>query len=189
MLQVDAGPFALPPTQVGERAGRPVDGRSRWMQRVSTGILTLAMVLAVVVGVAAAMGVRAEVVLTGSMRPALSPNDMIVVDRVAASDTHVGDIVSFASPTQPGIVMTHRVKRIAQTKQGRLAITTQGDANNTPEHWTIAPDGTVGRVVTVLPPLGALTQWVGDPVTRTIVFALIGLMLMVGGLRWIWRSD
>src|SRR4051794_27420766 len=96
------------------------------------------------VGAAALAGYRSEVVLTGSMRPTLSPNDMVVVHRIAADEMRIGDIVSFAAPHQKGIVITHRVRAIAPARGGRLAITTRGDANNTSEHWTIAPTGSVG---------------------------------------------
>lgn len=185
---LDAGPFPLAPATARAGATARV-GHGRWARRATSVVLAFAIGLAVVVAVAAAFGIRTEVVLTGSMRPAIAPNDMLIVNHIQAREMQVGDIVSFAAPGQTGIVMTHRVRHLGTTADGRIAVTTRGDANNTPERWTIARDGSVARVMTVLPGLGVLTQWTGDPVTRTMVFGLIGLLGLLVGLRWVWRRE
>ncbi|MCW2991678.1 MAG: Signal peptidase, partial [Solirubrobacterales bacterium] len=71
---------------------------------------------------------------------------------------------------------------------GQLAVETRGDANNTSERWTIAADGTVARVIQVLPGVGAITDWAGDPTLRLIVIGLLGGLLLCLGLRWVWRD-
>jgi signal peptidase len=184
---MDAGAFTVPPApRVAE--SRPAPAAPGRAGRAATGLLWLAVALAVVVGIGAAMGVRTAVVLTGSMRPALSPNDLIITRQAKAADVRAGEIVSFASPTQPGIVITHRVRSIRPAAGGRLAVVTRGDANNTPEKWTIAPEGTVARVVGTVPRIGAITDWTRDPTLRLLVFGLFGGMALVVGLRWVWKS-
>lgn len=180
---MDGGALALVPS-ASPVTERPVGGR--WSRRLTTGLLWFAVLLAVVVAGAALLGYRSEVILTGSMRPTLAPNDMVVVHRIAATDIRRGQIISFASPTEKGIVITHRVRAVSPLPDGRLAVVTRGDANNTSEHWRIARSGSVGRVVATLPGLGGVTDWMGDPLRRLLVFAGFGLVALIAGLRWVW---
>ncbi|MCW2967202.1 MAG: peptidase signal peptidase [Solirubrobacteraceae bacterium] len=184
---MDAGALTFPPatrSTTGERsaARRP---RRGWVANV---LLGGAIALAVAVAVAAVFGVRTEVVLTGSMRPAISPDDMVVVHRIAASQMRRGDIVSFAAPNEPGIVLTHRVRSLSPTPTGRIAVETRGDANNTSEHWTIDRTGSVARVIATIPRVGALTDWTGQPLVRILLFAVLGSILLAMGLRRVWSS-
>lgn len=184
---MDAGAFTVPPApRVAE--GRPVTASTGWSSRAATALLCLALALAVAVGIGAAMGIRTAVVLTGSMRPALNPHDLLITEQTAARDVRAGAIISFAAPGQPGVVITHRVRSIRAAANGRLAVVTRGDANNTPETWTIARAGNVARVVGVVPGIGAVTDWAGDPTLRLLVFGLLGAMLLAMGLRWVWRG-
>lgn len=157
-----------------------------WASRLATGVLALVVTLAVAVGIAAALGYRTEVILTGSMRPTLAPDDMVLVHGIAARDMKVGDIVSFEAPEQKGVVITHRVRALSHAAAGRIAVTTRGDANNTSEHWTISPSGSVARVVSTLPGAGAIADVFGGVWMRLILMTAIGGVALVGGLRWIW---
>lgn len=159
----------------------------RWASRLATGVLCVVLVLAVAVGIAAALGYRTEVILTGSMRPALAPNDMVIVQGIAAREMRVGDIVSFAAPEQKGVVITHRVRKLGPKADGRIAVVTRGDANNASERWAIAPEGSVARVIGTVPGIGAITNWAGEPLLRVLVFGGFGLAILFFALRWIWR--
>lgn len=181
-----AGPFvSVAPAAAADAAAARV-GAGGWA-RLTTGLLWGSVILALVVAGAAAFGVRTAVVLTGSMRPALDPNDMILVRATTASDVRARQIVSFAAPDGSGAVITHRVESVSPAPGGTLAFVTRGDANNTSERWTIDASGSVGRVVGVLPGVGAVTAWAGDPAMRRGVFGLLGALLLALGLRWIWR--
>lgn len=183
---MDTGALSLPPAASAVAAGRAQAGTRSRLGGLSSWLLWGAVALAVAVVAAAALGYRTEVVLTGSMRPALAPNDMVVVHGIAAGEMRVGDVVSFAAPGQRGIVITHRVRSLAPARGGRIAVVTRGDANTASEHWTIARTGHVARVVGTLPGLGAVTNWAGNPLLRLLVFGGLGLIALVAGLRWIW---
>jgi signal peptidase len=182
---VDAGAFSLPPAAAAVRHRAPAP--AGWASRLATTLLVLSLALGAAVAVAAAGGLRAQVVLTGSMRPALEPDDMLVVQRMAAAELRVGDVVSFAAPAQPGVVITHRVRSLDSTTGGRIAVETRGDANSASEHWTIARAGSVGRVEMVLHGLGALTAWARDPLLRSACALLLSVLLAFLALRWVWR--
>ena len=167
---------------LGSAAARPRSAGSR----MATGLLVLSLVLAALVGAAALAGFRGEVILTGSMEPALSPGDLIVVDSVAASQLRPGDIVSFRDDR--GVPITHRVIEVRTRRNGDLAMTTRGDTNTASERWTTRPDATVGRHAATLPALGRVTNWTSTPVGRMLVFGALGLLLAGVALRRIWRS-
>lgn len=183
---MDASAFSVAPAPAAP--ARPLRGGRRWPSRCASGLLYVSIGLALVVALAASFGLRTAVVLTGSMRPALAPDDMLLTKRIQAAEAKPGDIVSFAAPQAKGVIITHRVKRIAPAAGGQLAFVTQGDANNAPERWKIRPEGSMGRVVGVIPGVGALTGWTGDAAMRLAVFGFIGLLLLAYGLRWVWRD-
>lgn len=179
-----AGPFLSVAPRAATAAPRV---RAGGWARLTSVLLWGSVILALVVAGAAAFGIRTAVVLTGSMQPALDPDDMILVRATTAGEVRPGQIVSFSAPNGSGAVITHRIESIGPAPGGDLAFVTRGDANNTSERWTIDPDGSLGRVVGVMPGVGAATTWTGDPALRFAVFGLLGALLLVLGLRWIWR--
>lgn len=62
------------------------------------------------------LGFSAFRVVSGSMRPELQEDDLIVIKRVAPDKIAVGDIISFYSPDPElrGAVNTHRVTAVAE---------------------------------------------------------------------------
>lgn len=155
--------------------------------RLTTGLLVLSVLLGAVVAAGFAFGYRGQVVLSGSMRPALAPGDMIVAHEISATEIRAGQIISFAAPGD-GRTMTHRVTSARATGSGMVAVVTRGDANSTSEHWKIATTGTVGEIVATIPKVGYATRWAASPDTRILVFSVIGLLLLALGLRSIWRN-
>lgn len=172
------------PDRVLDRAGASTSVASR----ATTVLLVLSVLLALVAGAGAAAGYRGAVILTGSMEPALSPGDLVVVRRMPAADIRAGQIVSFRDDKH-GVTITHRVTAVRPAAHGaRLAVTTQGDANNAAEHWTTTPEATVGRVVATLPHVGRVTNWTGSPTGRVLVLGIIGVLVAGLALRKIWSS-
>lgn len=83
-------------------------------------------------------GYRVYAVRTGSMSPTYPTGSLVVDSPAAGSLPRVGDVITFTAGT--GLV-THRV-------HGRSAdgVTTKGDANRTPDVWTVGPEHIVGKV-------------------------------------------
>lgn len=106
------------------------------------------------------MGFSAAVIVSGSMEPALSVDDLIV-NHVQSSYT-TGDIITFDNGSG---LTTHR---IVDVTNGRYV--TQGDANNAADLKTVAPDMVVGRVVGHIPHLGRVLSVLRTP---------LGMMLLV----------
>src|SRR6478735_6106005 len=82
----------------------------------AVGLVTLAaMAVFVGIGLLPHTGLyRPETVLSGSMRPAFAPGDLIVVAPEPARDLRVGQMVSYAIPVGDHHVETHRIVKIVQ---------------------------------------------------------------------------
>jgi len=86
-------------------------------------------------------------VLSGSMRPALCPGDLVIVKAMDPASINVGDIVTFKSETG---VFTHRVFE-KKTENGVILFITKGDANEDPDPAYFDASQLIGRVVLVVP--------------------------------------
>ena len=65
----------------------------------------------------------------------------------------------------------------------RLWFVTQGDANNTFEHWRIAADGQLGRVVYVVPWVGHLAVLTQTPLGLALL-VIVPVLLSDGESNW-----
>jgi signal peptidase len=130
-----------------------------------------------------AFGGRTFAVLSGSMEPTLHVGDLVLEKKVSARDIHVGDIVTFRSPDDAGKLITHRVRRVV-IADGTVKVTTKGDANLSPERWTVPADGSVGRALGRVPKVGYLLVWTRSPAGRMLLIVLPAFLL---GLSQLWR--
>lgn len=111
-------------------------------------------------------GFGISVVLSGSMEPELSVNDVIIVKKSDSYD--VGDIVVFR---ENRMQIVHRII----SKSGTTVVT-QGDANNAADD-AIDEKKIKGKVTSHIPYLGALIRTIKTPIGIIIVLA-IALLLM-----------
>ena len=98
-------------------------------------------------------GFSSAVVLTGSMSPALEPNDIIVSRK--QSSYAVGDIITFDAG---GSSVTHRIVSV-----GEDGMRPKGDANNTEDAQPIKQSRVIGKVILVIPRLGAAVGFLKTP--------------------------
>ena len=112
-------------------------------------------------------GFSTAVVVSGSMEPALSVNDLIVIH--AQANYAPGDIISFASGRT---LVTHR---IVQTNADGFV--TQGDANNTADIQPVLPEQIAGKVIFSVPAVGIVLEYLQTPLGLTCL-VLLGLLLI-----------
>jgi signal peptidase len=131
--------------------------------------------------------VRVSPVLTGSMRPTYSPGDVVITRQVNVHSLHTGDIAVFAPPGESA-AYAHRITSVT-TKDGRVIVTTRGDANPAADSWHAALNGsTVPKVIGVVPSIGRPMTWVGTPWLHAAAIAALGLLLTGIGCAAILRS-
>jgi signal peptidase len=132
---------------------------------------------------------RSYVVLSGSMEPAISAGDAIIVDRVDPRTIAVGDVITYRTSDE-GVPTTHRVVGVIdRTESGpTLAFRTQGDANEDPDVAAIRPEQVIGTVVLVLPYVGHVVGFVGNEVGY-VLLVLLPILLFVLNEAWTFRRS
>ncbi len=118
-------------------------------------------------------GVGVSIVLSGSMEPELSVDDLIIVKK---TDTlYVGQVIVYESH---GSLVVHRIETINDNE-----IITKGDANNIADD-PITKDVIKGEVVYSVPKIGKIVYFLKNPI---VIFCILGLLLL--GLEYSYRKE
>ncbi len=107
-------------------------------------------------------GYTTAVVVSGSMRPAIEVDDVILIKKQAAYQ--VGDIIVYETADY---LITHRVVEV--TDKGYI---TKGDANTIPDA-EVAREAVRGRVVKVMHTAGRVLEFLKTP---------LGMLVLVAGV-------
>lgn len=129
---------------------------------------------------------RPYLVTSGSMVPAMSPGDLIVVDPAAPGEGFSPPTtITFRDPAR-GLV-THRVIKSEQAPNGEIQYTTKGDANPDPESGTVPQSALVGSVRYVVRDVGMPLQWAQQerwgPLAAWGLLTLLAIWLAVGFVK------
>jgi len=165
----------------------PARRTRRWLDGAASFAFVAALLSLALLAVGAVGGYRALIERSDSMAPVLRAGDLIVTRRAAAAETAVGDVVTFADPSRPGLLITHRVVA-RKVHRSRVAFVTRGDANTGVERWSIATDGSVGRLAWRVPKVGYAVSWLARPRVRVALVGVAGLILAAALLRRIWAT-
>lgn len=121
------------------------------------GIITLFIAAAAAVVILMIAGIRAYVVKTGSMEPAIMTGSICLVDQKAkVSDIKTGDIITFRVSERT--VVTHRAVRI---RDGMIY--TKGDANNTEDEEAVTSEELVGKCILSIKGAGKVLKALRSP--------------------------
>jgi len=123
--------------------------------------------------------VSAQVVLTESMEPTLSPGDVVLELKADRKNPKVGDIVTYVGKRIDGTTVgtfTHRV--IGFDEKNNLI--TQGDANPTPDTQHPTKEDLVGVALFTIPMIGSLLS---PKILMMLLLAGFGLWLIVDAFR------
>ncbi|MFH5824818.1 signal peptidase I [Georgenia sp. AZ-5] len=105
---------------------------------VLAGVLLLAVAL---IAVPRLTGWVPLTVLTGSMEPTVPTGSQVVVETVDgeadAARLVVGDVITFMPYPDDPTLVTHRIVTKSQGADGSVWFTTQGDANDAVDAWTL----------------------------------------------------
>jgi signal peptidase len=120
------------------------------------------------------------VVSSGSMEPTLMVNDVLVVrDGGSWEDLKVGDIIVFNRPDGEDRVIVHRIAEIDLDADGERVVRTKGDNNPASipgTDYPIREDDYIGRVVYVVPGIGAVTKIISPPVNYIIIAIILAIL-------------
>lgn len=158
-----------PHSTAGTTAPRP--RRRRW--RTAAALGAAAVLIVGPMALRGIWGVTASAVLTGSMRPAVQPGDLILTRRVPATELAVGDVAILDVPGHS--ILAHRIVEVRLDDGGSVVVRTRGDANPLPEEPVlIDPTASVAVMVGRVPALGYVADFFTWPST---LFVGLGLLL------------
>jgi signal peptidase len=131
-------------------------------------------------------GWSSSVVVSGSMRPAIGPGDVVVTAPVRPEQIRVGHVVRFQDPGNPDRHLLHRIVRVAE--DGRLV--TKGDANHTPDSNEVPFDAVDGIGRLRVPYVGLpVLWWMNRQFLRVAVFLVVLVVLCVlAPIGWQWAD-
>lgn len=117
------------------------------------------------------------VVTSDSMIPALVQGDLLVLQRRAAQDIHLSDIIVYEDDWFTGAPVVHRVVAIEIVGETYYFFT-RGDANHSNDPGNRTIDEILGVMVLRVPYLGSVSMFLRTP-TGLGVIALIFIVIIV----------
>ena len=147
-------------------------------------VLGFGIGMAAIVSLPSVFGYRSLTVISGSMVPTLGVGSIVIDEVISPAEARPGDIVTFKDPLHPR-QLTHRLQKV-RVEGDTFYMTTLGDANDVPEHWSVPRTGHIGRVVAHLEKLGYVREWLSSRYAR---LGAMGLVLLLGALLLVdvWR--
>lgn len=144
----------------------------RWAVGVAAGGLSIMLISLVAWSLVPVIaGWHGSVVMSGSMRPAIEPGDVVVAAPVDAASLLPGQVVLVDDPAHPGRKLVHRI--VEARDDGTFV--TRGDANARPDSTAVTAEE-----VRALPRLRV--PWVGLPALWLRTHDYLPLVATGGGL-------
>lgn len=150
------------------RTGRSLAGAAL------TGMALLGACCIALALVAVLFGLRPVVLRSGSMSPTITTGSLAVVHHVAATDLHVGDIVTVPHADTH---VTHRIVAITE-HDGVATLRLRGDANPMPDAELYRVSSAY-RLWFAIPRIGYLIAWLAAPPGIYLLAAFVALMLVL----------
>jgi signal peptidase len=177
MISVDADSYLRAPK---ERLRPKRQGRREILAAGMQGAgWFFAAILLSFVSLTATGMISAQVILTESMEPTLSPGDVVIELSADRKIPKVGDIVTYVGKRIDGTTVgtfTHRV--IGFDEKNNLI--TQGDSNPTPDTQHPTKEDLVGVALFTIPLIGSLLS---PKILMMLLLAGFGLWLIVDAFR------
>jgi signal peptidase I len=145
-------------------------------------LLTLLIGLSVLTNLAPLTGHQLFIITGGSMEPAIPVGSLVVASRTDATKVAVGDLVTVRADN--GVVVTHRVTRVADLPDGRF-FETRGDANPSPDASLVPARAILGAVDGYVPYAGFAQLFLSTTpgmIAALAVLGAIGLLYILLGM-------
>ena len=151
----------------------------RILDIVST-VLVAVLVLAAVLLVGTRLtGMHAYTVLSGSMEPTYHVGSLVFVKSVDASEVRAGDPITYLVAEKQ--VVTHRCVEVLPDPDDPdvLRFRTKGDANNTEDGSLVHSSNLIGKPVFSIPLLGFAANYIQNPPGTYVAIAVAAIVLLL----------
>jgi signal peptidase I len=157
-------------------------GRTSLYVAGTGSMLVISMACSLVLWIAlpwAFLGWSPTLVTSGSMRPLVSPGDVVMIRPAAPTDLAVNTVVLYDRPDTGRIL--HRIVEVRSDG----TVQTEGDANASPDSELVHPSDVRGVAVLAVPWIGRPSLWVYQ---RRIPLLVVAGVALLAALRLAPRS-
>ncbi|MDD5095607.1 MAG: signal peptidase I [Dehalococcoidia bacterium] len=124
------------------RKPHPLAVAGKWLGGIVLVVVVTTALLGF--GLPYAAGAKWLTVLSGSMTPTLDVGGLVLVWPIDDGAIKEGDIIAFHPPTDPEVIVAHRVIEVRDTVP--RSFQTKGDANEDADSYTVEAAAVVGEV-------------------------------------------
>ena len=146
---------------------------------VSTVLVALVVVLALLLAGARLVGLQVFTVLSGSMEPTYHTGSLIYVKKIDTADIHPGTVITFM--LDEDTVATHRVVQVVPDEEDPSVIRfrTKGDANNAEDGSLVHYKNVIGTPVFTIPGLGYVANYIQHPPGTYVAISAAAVLLLL----------
>lgn len=121
-------------------------------------------------------GLKAFCIISGSMKPEINVNDVIIVKKVQQEELHINDIISFKMNEE---IITHRIINVQKENDEKVYYVTKGDANNTEDTEKITFENIEGKYIFKIEKIGYLITAIQNKITLIVVMTMLAILYVI----------
>lgn len=159
------------------------------LNAVTTVIVVMAVLLALMLVGVRLVGLKPYVVLSGSMEPEYHVGSLLYVKGVDYKTLQVGDDITYM--LDEDTVVTHRIIEILVDEENPdvLRYFTQGIANEVPDATSVHYKNIIGKPVFTIPYMGYVSNYIQNPPGMYIAIAAGAILIMLVFLPDLFEDD
>ena len=156
---------------------------------ISTILVTIVVVLALLLVGARLIGLNVYTVLSGSMEPTYHVGSLIYVKDVDTDELKAGDVITYM--LDEDTIVTHRIVDVIpdETDPSIIRFQTKGDANDSVDGSLVHYKNVIGTPVFSIPKLGYLANYIQKPPGRYIAISAGAIILLLVFLPDLFSDD
>lgn len=156
---------------------------------ISTILVTIVVVLALLLVGARLIGLNVYTVLSGSMEPTYHVGSLIYVKDVDTDELKAGDVITYM--LDEDTIVTHRIADVIpdETDPSIIRFQTKGDANDSVDGSLVHYKNVIGTPVFSIPKLGYLAYYIQKPPGRYIAISAGAIILLLVFLPDLFSDD
>lgn len=156
---------------------------------LTTCLVVLTAVLAVLLVGVRLVGLKPYAVLSGSMEPVYHVGSLIYVKSIDHKALKVGDDITYK--LNEDTVVTHRIIEVLVDEEdpNTVRFFTQGDANDIPDGSSVHYKNIIGKPVFSIPYLGYVSNYIQNPPGRYVAICAGAVLLMLVFLPDLFPED
>ena len=156
---------------------------------ISTILVAIVVVLALLLVGARFIGLNVYTVLSGSMEPTYHVGSLIYVKDVDTDELKAGDVITYM--LDEDTIVTHRIADVIpdETDPSIIRFQTKGDANDSIDGSLVHYKNVIGTPVFSIPKLGYLANYIQKPPGRYIAISAGAIILLLVFLPDLFSDD